>query len=365
MPVRLITDLSEFAALKSAWNGMAGHAAFRRWEWMYGWAETYQATHRLHLLQASDDGGRTIGYAPLALSRSRKKGRTLELLGSGKACGDDVSLLALPGCGEAVADAAADWLCRGAGATSWDWIRLEGVAAGDPVMKRLQERLSEAGAAALRRDDLSTWAIDVPPTWDEYLARFGKNGRHHLRSALRRLDDEKLALEYARPESREQCLAMFATIAELHGRRWQGTNHGGSFAAPGFREFLEAVVLRWFDEGSLWMRLLSSHGRPWVGALATLQGRHLHCYLFGREPECGRSDAGMIANAAMIHEAVGAGIEKFDFLRGDEEYKSRLLAKPSPQVLIEVAGRGVFNRVRYLAAKGRQTASAWRRRAKG
>lgn len=355
MPTRLITEDREFASLRDAWNSLAGDSPFRRWEWMHSWRKAYAGFGSLYIIEVSERSGRVIGYAPFHLEKSWRHGACLRFLGSGKACGDDVSFLAAPGRGDEVVDQLVEWLTHDDHAEFWDWICLDGVSAADPLVRRFESKFAEQGAAVLRRDDISRWALDLPGDWNQFLPTLGKNTRKLARKSRQRLENGPNEFRIVAPTTEAECLEMFDHVARLHQLRWQNEPGGGCFAAPQFEPFLRDVVLRWFAEGSLQMRMVTGNGDPAAGAIAVAFGDTLNVYLIGRDPSWGNCDVGWILTYDLIHSAIAEGFKKIDFLRGDEPYKAMVGASSIPQVIVEIPGRGAFNRVRYLATRGRQT----------
>ena len=90
------------------WNELAANP-FQRWEWLGSWWRAYQQKHMLYILKVQRDG-ETIAFAPWYLEKRVGIGRTLQFLGSGKACTDHLSLLVRAVDTQDVCDAIAQWL---------------------------------------------------------------------------------------------------------------------------------------------------------------------------------------------------------------------------------------------------------------
>ncbi len=164
------------------------------------------------------------------------------------------------------------------------------------------------------------------------------------------------------PQTLEECRELYQQVVRLHELRWEGAEHGGSFAKPGFGEFLSAAVERWFADGVLQLLVLEQGGVPTAGAINVAVGSKLNVYLVGRDPQFDRLQAGWMLSFMLIEQAFASGLAEVDFLRGDEPYKQHLRAEPIPQVRIKVTGRGLVNQVRALATGGRYLARWVKRR---
>jgi CelD/BcsL family acetyltransferase involved in cellulose biosynthesis len=63
--------------------------------------------------------------------------------------------------------------------------------------------------------------------------------------------------------------------------------------------------------------------------------------------------------AASLKLAIEEGFGEFDFLRGDEPYKTTWNAQPVPLATWRIAGRGTSARVRRSAWRTRETVKRW------
>jgi CelD/BcsL family acetyltransferase involved in cellulose biosynthesis len=107
-----------------------------------------------------------------------------------------------------------------------------------------------------------------------------------------------------------------------HGERWRGAGEE-SFGRRGSREFLSAVVPAGQRGG--WSRLTALEWRGEVAAIdiSVIRGSSQLTWLVSRDPSIRDYSPGRVLGARVIGDARQAGIRRFDFGLGEEDYKLR------------------------------------------
>lgn len=362
MNVIFLDTFEQLEPLAADWQRLAGPHPFRGWSWAAAWWQAFGGGKRLAVRVVRDEAGAVVGIAPFYEVQSASQGRVLRLLGDDLACGDNLSLLIDPAHTEEVIAALASSLITDRDAGRWDQILLEGVTACDVNIRALTDALQAQGSRCDKFADQSRWSVTLGTSYDEWTNRLGDSTKRKARTFPNKRCDPKNSWTVRQPKSLEECRELYQQVVRLHDLRWQGAEHGGSFAKPGFGEFLSAAVERWFADGVLHLVVLEQGGVPAAGAINTIAGDKLKVYLLGRDPQFDRLQAGWMLSFTLIENAFAAGCTEVDFLRGDEPYKQHLRAEPIPQVRIKITGRGLVNQVRALATGGRYLARWVKRR---
>lgn len=117
----------------------------------------------------------------------------------------------------------------------------------------------------------------------------------------------------------DQLLELF--LAQ-HGERWRAAGEE-SFGRRGSREFLRAVVAAGQRGG--WARLTALEWRGEVAAIdiSIIRGSSQLTWLVSRDPAIRDYSPGRVLSARVVREARDAGIRRFDFGLGEEDYKLR------------------------------------------
>jgi CelD/BcsL family acetyltransferase involved in cellulose biosynthesis len=365
MRVACISNWDELQALAPAWNELARDVPFRSWQWLGAWWRHYgpgddEAGRRRELFVPAirDAAGALVGLAPWYLERRPARGNVVRFLGSGEVCTDYATVLCRSGQESEVAAALADWLFEQRSSEQqqserttagrdgpphdarWDRLEFNGIARDDACMNRLAEELERRGALVDRRPTESCWRLELPASWDEYLASLSKSHRKQLRRFQRRLFDSGRAVLRTATTAAELQTA-FDVLVDLHERRRSSLGERGRFESPRFMAFHRDVARQFFDLGRLGLSWLELDGRPVACEYQLLGGDTIYAYQSGVEPAALDQEPGRLATLAVLRAAIEAGRRAYDLLRGDEAYKAHWRATPRPCVDLRVLpGKG-------------------------
>ena len=162
--------------------------------------------------------------------------------------------------------------------------------------------------------------LDLPPTYDLYLASLGKS----LRYDVRKLDKSLFQQGRARiePIGLEDIDRGLDTLFDQHKKRWRKRGLPGAFFGKSVA-FHRAWAKIASEKGWLWLSILHLDGEP-IGAIyAMTLGKTCYYYQAGFDPEKGSVSPGTLLVASTIRRAIEEGKTHFDFMRGDEPYKRR------------------------------------------
>jgi CelD/BcsL family acetyltransferase involved in cellulose biosynthesis len=335
----VVEELRSFDALcalepcwRRLWQASTRATPFQTPEWLLAWWRHFAVDELIAF--AVRRGDELVALLPMLVRRTPEGGRRAELVGMGNT--DYVDLLARD---DDAREAGALVLRRLATCSArWDSCELQPLAPdaallGAPVPAEL---VAECGA------------IDVCPVLalphgvarlDEtvparYLARL-----HYARRRLERLGRVRIdaADEHDAPR-------LLSALASLHEARWSAHGEPGVLADAVTRSFHLELAPALASRGMLRLYLLSVDGRAAAGFYGFAAGGCVYYYLGGFDPAFGRYSVGALVVLHAVEEAVRAGAESFDFLRGAESYKRRWGACDRPlyrRGLRRVHGGGV------------------------
>jgi CelD/BcsL family acetyltransferase involved in cellulose biosynthesis len=181
-----------------------------------------------------------------------------------------------------------------------------------------------------RRDGPTTLAIHLNGTWDEYL-----RGRHHgLRKKLRSRPKQlkqlgEVTYEHADPSN---ALAAVDDMIHLHDVRWAGRQDATLVSrSPNGRAFYRTVLPKLVVDGVADLVTMRLDGRA-IASQAGFQVKGVYYnYQAAFDPELAHYAPGLLILAHLVEGCWAAGLERFDFMTGDEPYK-RLWANHDPHV---------------------------------
>ena len=256
-------SLSDALALGSAvWDGLLGRgrspSPFMSWAWHRAWAdsapsEEVGASEAL-LLHGPD--GSLEALLPVRLSRVRFHRVWVQALTwaiGDVGCPDDLDVPALPEADLSALAAALETL-------PWQVLILSNLVAGAANADRLCAALVRRGHVARQRALCPCPELELPASWDAYLATLRRSRRQALRymeRSLRRHHAVALTdYDEDRLEEGWRCLL------SLHETRWDG---GGAFQDPRSQGLQRRFAREMAKRKRLWLTTLDLDGRPAPG----------------------------------------------------------------------------------------------------
>ena len=300
----------ELEGLQDEWQALldddrAGKV-FCRPVWQRVWIEEF-AGERESLFLTVRDAGRLIAVAPLL-----RDGTNLSLVGDHNIC-DYMDFVVAPGQEREVLALLLDTLQR----EDWTEMDLHGLAAGSPTLTLLPALARERGLAVRVDREAVCPQLDLPPTWDEYLAQLGKKNRHELRRKMRRLQNTAVSLRLAALKAPAEVAEGMDTFLRLMTLRCDKSQ----FMTPEMERFFRRVALALAVEGLVTLYMLEMNGRGVASLLCFEDEKRVLLYNSGYDPDLSFLSVGLISKALVLRNAIEEGRRHFDFLRGDEPYK--------------------------------------------
>ena len=280
--------------------------------WLRVWWQEFGAGRELILLSVRRDG-ELAGVAPLM-----RDGDRLCFAGDTQVC-DYMDIIAAPGEEEAVLSA----VVRSVGEEPWQELALWAVPEGSPTLNALRAAALEFGLRVdIEPEDVCP-QLELPSTWEEYLAGLNRKDRHELRRKLRKLSQggevslesvvEQAAVEAALDDFLRMCRESRADKAE--------------FMTEQMERFFRAIVTALAAEGRIELLFLTLDKVRVATVLCFHEGEEALLYNSGYDPNYAYLSVGLLSKALALRKAIEEGRRRFDFLRGREPYKYDLGAK--------------------------------------
>lgn len=291
--------------IRADWRDLAARSPaatpFQTWEWQNAWLASFKRTKRPHILTIRE-GRDLVGL--MALTRTvGGPWRAVRAMGSGVS--DYLHPLAEAGYEEPVAILVAGHLRE---LSKVDLIDLHQIRQDQPLAQHAPSMTTIEQATCL--------VLDLPPTFDEYLATLSKS----LRYDVRRMEKLRgVSIDQVEPDEIGRGLDI---LFEQHRLRWRKRGLPGVFLGR-FKRFHQRWAEDAIREGWLWLSILRLDGNP-VGAIYAMRlGDTCYYYQAGFDPAQGSLSPGTLLVGETIRRAIESGVTRFDFLRGDEPYKRR------------------------------------------
>jgi CelD/BcsL family acetyltransferase involved in cellulose biosynthesis len=280
------------------------------------WEEFAEGPEHL-LLAFGEIAGRQV--AAVAFERF---GSTLRFLG-GTEVTDYMGPVGVPELGGAFAR---ELLAALGGRDDWAAADLRGLPEDKPWLGHLAEAAAARGFSVEVLDDRNGVApfLEIPGSYDEYLARLPSKLRHEIRRKARRLSAEvgPYRVTIATDGTLVEDLDLFI---ELH-RSSEGPK--GVFLQPGMEIFFRRLGEAFLRPGIFSLTFVEADGAKMAGTIGFRFEGTYYLYNSAFDARWRRLSPGMVLIAEDIRIAIEAGCSAFDLLKGDYAYKYRFGARP-------------------------------------
>lgn len=192
------------------------------------------------------------------------------------------------------------------------------------ALEPLASALGAAGVGATARTHGATLIIDLPADHEEWFRSLPKKRRHEIRRKRRRFVDALGEPLLERRTDREAFEAFVAMHRSSHTDK-------GRFMTEGMERFFWALL----TEAGAIIDLLTVAGSPVAAAFGFVDSEALYLYNSAYAEDASDASPGIMLLALMIERSIDDGLLRFDFLKGDEQYKYRLGAIDRPLSVID------------------------------
>jgi CelD/BcsL family acetyltransferase involved in cellulose biosynthesis len=355
MKVELVNRREDLNALAPRWDELARQderdGFFRTSGWYLSWLDHVRTDVQPFVVVVRGADGEIAGLAPLC--RLANPDRWLPMSGvsiGGRevVSGDYLDYLSAPGSRDEVVRSILDFLWKDS--PQWDLLITGEVFKNGDLHRAVQSFAERKDLPFRVQEERACPYIELPPTFEQYLADgFSRKRRHEIKRQTRvMLEEFGAQIEvYDRPA---EISANLDLLVQLHSGRWQSANQTGNMGRPGFVRFLYRVCEAPPAGATPRLYVMRHQQQAVVALLVFYFGQSALAYSIGRDPECCIShlSPGFAVFVRSIQDAIGQGLRYYDFLRGDERYKSHL-TKASRQTVTLVIGRSPSARA-YLQA---------------
>ena len=281
--------------------------------WLKVWWRNFGRESQLRVLSIRR-AGRLIGIAPLQINADRAR-----LIGDKEVC-DHLDFVVSPKNAAEFYRILLTHLKRNGIAR----LELEPIRPDSSAFAILLPLAEEMGCPVARTGIDVSFEMDLPGSWEEYLATLTGKERHEIRRKLRRLEtagrirgrvvDEISAV----PAEMEVFLALFKS------NRSDKAGFMNDRMATYFRELAQALaaarILKLF--------FLDLDDRPIAGVMCFNFQSTMYLYNNGYDHSYRSLSAGLLSKVLSIRESIQSGLKTYDFLKGAEAYKRRLGGRP-------------------------------------
>lgn len=313
-----------FAAVRQQWQNIyaaSDCSPFSSWEWMSTWFRHF-GEDRSPVILTVHRGSDPIAILPLFREKKRFAGmriNRLGMMGEGVGGADHLDIISSP---EDRLDAIESILEYLNDSETCETVAFENMDGGSATLETLRKHATRSDMRYSRSSE-SVFAvcpqIDLSAGWESVLAESRRSD--NFKRKFKKLA-KMPGFEFRSVTSPAEAGDAFERFLDLHEKRWAATGGSELSGHPRLISFQRQVVddlavagMIRFDE--LW---LDGECRSSIYGLDN--GRTFYYYNSGYDLDFANLSVGLVLLGLSVQAAVERGATLYDFLRGDETYKS-------------------------------------------
>ncbi|MFC1986977.1 GNAT family N-acetyltransferase [Chloroflexota bacterium] len=311
--------LESLDGIASSWNESRHYlkwgSIFVLPAWLKVWWDAFGSEAELYL-RTLRQKEKIVGMAPLLVNKE-----TASFIGSADVC-DYLDFVIMPGREQDFFNVILDDLIE-KGIKQLD---LGPLRPDSKVLSHLVSIARNRGYKALCHPEDVSLVLDLPPTWDEYLAMLTKKQRHEVRRKLRRLWEagnvEHRCIEVGREVG--GYLDIFLKLFSL------SRDDKASFMNPKMESFFRSLAKAMAEIELLRFGIIQMDNVPVAMTMGFDYNNSYYLYNSAYDPQFNYLSAGLLCKVLCLKESIENGRKKWDFLKGREPYKYQLGGQEIP-----------------------------------
>jgi CelD/BcsL family acetyltransferase involved in cellulose biosynthesis len=312
-------DSSAFDVLANQWDKLltccSTNTPFLTWQWQKLWWNSWHHNRHLRIITVSEESGKLCGLAPLYAEEKEDK-QVLMLLGSADVC-DYLDCIILQGEEERFYRTLLSHLVSSSRKPVT--LHLNSLQQHSPAISFFAAVSHREGyPVEVNREDTAP-ALDLPFTVESYLNTLTKKNRHEVRRKKRRAEKEGTVTfhKIVHPSQVMEIFPRFITLFRKTAR------NKDAFLTPEREQFFLSVAEEFSRREWLELFVLSFDKKEVAYLLSFHYNDTLYLYNAAYDPGYSSLSPGIVAITYCLEDTISRGIQRFDFLRGDETYKYR------------------------------------------
>jgi len=302
-----------FDSLASCWanpsHRLKWNSPFVLPAWLKVWWQEFGAEAELYLSSVRQ-GEKVIGIAPLLVREGKAS-----LIGSADVC-DYLDFVVAPEREQDFFGVLLDDL-KGKGINLLD---LRPLRPDSTVLTHLVSIAQNRGYEVLCQPEDVSVELDLPATWEEYLAALTTKQRHEVRRKLRRLSEAgKVDYHFVKDS-----IAVRDTMDVFLKMFTESRQDKATFLTTQMESFLKSLANSMTEAGLLRLGILDLDTLPIAMVMCFDYNDCMYLYNSAYNPQYNSLSVGLLCKVLCIKESIQEAKKRFDFLKGDEAYKYHL-----------------------------------------
>ena len=283
--------------------------------WLKAWMGSF-GSHLTPYLRAVWINKRIIGVAPLTINLADC---SASFMGDASVC-DYQDFITVPGREIEFYEC----LIRDLRKRNIKFLVLESVRADSSILTRLRGLAAHIGCQMVIEDQDVALAVELPQTWEKYIAQLSGKQRHEIRRKFRRLH-EAGTISFVLVENAVDTAEEMATFLKLFKKNRRDKAAFMNQQMTVFFRFLEKNLA---ETGILKLYELQINGIAAAVVMCFDFQSTRYLYNNAYDNSFNKLSVGIMSKILSLKDAIQSGLKTYDFLKGGENYKKRLGGKP-------------------------------------
>lgn len=308
-----------FVSLNSYWadfkQDLNWNTLFVLPSWSEVWWQIFGSDLQLYL-RAVRQGEKIIGIAPLLV-----KGEIASIIGGTDVC-DYLDFIVTPG----MEDDFFNVLLNDLEQQGIRQLNVKPVRPDSTVLTNLVPIARQRKYEVFCCEEGVSVELDLPTTWDDYLAKLTKKQRHEVKRKLRRLWEAD-NVEYRCVKVNQEVGDFINTFLKLFSLSREDK---ANFMTAQMESFFRLLAETMAKIGLLRVGILEINKLPTAIIMGFDYNNMMYLYNSAYNPEYSYLSVGLLSKVLCIKDSIQRGTKKWDFLKGAEPYKYHIGGKEIP-----------------------------------
>jgi len=283
--------------------------------WSQVWWQVFGSRAELYL-RAVRQRDKIIGVAPLLV-----KEKTASIIGSADVC-DYLDFIIVPGMERDFFSTLLDDLQQ----KGINHLDLRSLRPDSTVLTDLVDIAKERKYDIRCQSEDVSLELELPATWDKYLATLTAKQRHEVGRKLRRLW-EAGSVDYQTVDDSATVHEVMDTFLKLFS---ESREDKATFMTAQMESFFRSLADTMAEAGLLRLGILELDALPAAMVMCFDYNDCVYLYNSGYNPGYGNLSVGLLSKVLCIKDSIQRGKKRFDFLKGGEPYKYQLGGQEIP-----------------------------------
>ena len=241
----------------------------------------------------------------------------------------------------------------------WDCFRMARLLEDNPLAESLRHTLGDGGVRCQLRNGVPAYVLDLPDSFDAYLAARSAKFRNHLKRTTRKVHDRDAAVHHLEPGG--DFNSAYDAVLQVERGSWK-ESHGTSITAVAhqagfYRDFAAAA----YAVGRLHLQWLTIDRRPVAYNLGYLTPAAYHYLKTSYVHDVRPISPATYLRARLVESLIAAGVARIDFPGDPYEWEAQWTDTVQWRTVLSAYPRTLPGRMLAAADRWRYRAAAPRR----